>query len=565
MPGFTADPESINGSVNLLAEIAALLYEKRLHREIGMLCRAQPCHSDVTTKVEEIATFADDQYCDLVLLLIALATKLKETRQDYLFVDKLAQRSWTEFWRKVITSHRRAERSVMVTYRGDVKYIEEAGPGLIERNAAEFARVGAVLDSVEPTILRASQIEWESIAREKFDLRVKDAKSLIENLSVGFRKASDALFKYSDEVERAKGKVSAGLTASGELRRVLDAPGLRDLLAYLGTLPDMNYDDPMKQYEKVGAHFGVRFSFRGMPRFDDLADDAERLYKQADQAFLDAKAIEESAREDCLAKLGVARAALPEFATLPGRDFRDVHDIAARIEALQAELAQARAGKNVSLPGGGPREDTWPSDPDGDVTTKLEEIKRLAASHQQASNSYWGTVGIPWLESKWIENNKDLIADIAARSGIPPKMLAAILLKESDDFFLNDGKEQARAEGFAAGDRDETSFGPMEIQIRRAAEVLGYDPAGLTDAQRDEVRSALKDPVSSLCIAAEYMEQLKAGSDFANVPAAEMTDEHYRQLAQMYNGGPYWKSSDAKAYGDDFMEHSLPAARDALG
>ncbi|AXK31275.1 hypothetical protein DVA86_00050 [Streptomyces armeniacus] len=40
------------------------------------------------------------------------------------------------------------------------------------------------------------------------------------------------------------------------------------------------------------------------------------------------------------------------------------------------------------------------------------------------------------------------------------------------------------------GEADETSMGPMAIQIRRSAEVLGYDPANMTDAQRDEVEAA---------------------------------------------------------------------------
>jgi hypothetical protein len=91
LSGFAADPESINGSVNLLAEIAALLYEGRLYRDLGTLCRVPHSHHEVATAAKEIATFGDGEYCDLVLLLIALATKLKETGQEYLAVDARAQ------------------------------------------------------------------------------------------------------------------------------------------------------------------------------------------------------------------------------------------------------------------------------------------------------------------------------------------------------------------------------------------------------------------------------------------------------------------------------------------
>jgi hypothetical protein len=38
----------------------------------------------------------------------------------------------------------------------------------------------------------------------------------------------------------------------------------------------------------------------------------------------------------------------------------------------------------------------------------------------------------------------------------------------------------------------------MAVQIRRGAEVLGYDSETLTDQQRDEIRSALQDPAQHL-------------------------------------------------------------------
>jgi hypothetical protein len=43
-------------------------------------------------------------------------------------------------------------------------------------------------------------------------------------------------------------------------------------------------------------------------------------------------------------------------------------------------------------------------------------------------------------------------------------------------------------------DPDRTSMGPRAIQVRRAAEVLGYDPHNLTDMQRSVIVDAVKDP-----------------------------------------------------------------------
>jgi hypothetical protein len=91
IPGFEADTSSINGNANLLVEIAALLYKGRLDRDLGTLCRVPPAHEEVAKEVDKIARFADDSYGDLVLLLFALATKLRQTGQTYLAVDAAVQ------------------------------------------------------------------------------------------------------------------------------------------------------------------------------------------------------------------------------------------------------------------------------------------------------------------------------------------------------------------------------------------------------------------------------------------------------------------------------------------
>ncbi|MFI1760879.1 hypothetical protein ACH41H_02215 [Streptomyces sp. NPDC020800] len=106
-------------------------------------------------------------------------------------------------------------------------------------------------------------------------------------------------------------------------------------------------------------------------------------------------------------------------------------------------------------------------------------------------------------------------------------------------------------------------MGPIAIQVRRGAEVLGYDPDRLTDQQRSMVEESLQDPAQNIFIASEYLAQLKAESEFAQVPAEEMTPAQYQELASRYNGGPYWQSSHAQAYGSGFMNH-LNDARSAL-
>ncbi|SCD48182.1 hypothetical protein GA0115253_100634 [Streptomyces sp. Termitarium-T10T-6] len=113
------------------------------------------------------------------------------------------------------------------------------------------------------------------------------------------------------------------------------------------------------------------------------------------------------------------------------------------------------------------------------------------------------------------------------------------------------------------GSPDETSFGPIAIQIRRGAEVLGYDPDSLTDHHRAIVEESLQDPGQNIFIASGYLAQLKAESEFADVPADKMTPAHYEELAARYNGGPYWEGDQPQAYGRGFGNH-LENARDAL-
>lgn len=89
--GFSAEAASIDGSSHLLVEIAGLLHAGRLHADIGTMARAPRSHPEVGAAVQEFARFAVDQYQDLVLLLTALATRLKATGSDYVQVDRKVQ------------------------------------------------------------------------------------------------------------------------------------------------------------------------------------------------------------------------------------------------------------------------------------------------------------------------------------------------------------------------------------------------------------------------------------------------------------------------------------------
>ncbi|MFD3499320.1 hypothetical protein [Streptomyces sp. NPDC058678] len=81
--------------------------------------------------------------------------------------------------------------------------------------------------------------------------------------------------------------------------------------------------------------------------------------------------------------------------------------------------------------------------------------------------------------------------------------------------------------------------------------------------QRDTVVEATRDPAQNMFIASEYLAQLKAESEFADVPPEQMTRAQMQELAARYNCGPYYESDDAQAYGRGF-DRKLDDAKEAL-
>ncbi|MER6433645.1 hypothetical protein ABT272_38870 [Streptomyces sp900105245] len=85
--GFAVNASSIDGSSHLLLEIAGVLYEGRMDGENATMCRAPRAHPGVASNAETFARFAQDQYNDAVVLLAALAGKLKSTNNTYAEYD----------------------------------------------------------------------------------------------------------------------------------------------------------------------------------------------------------------------------------------------------------------------------------------------------------------------------------------------------------------------------------------------------------------------------------------------------------------------------------------------
>ncbi|MGN5633899.1 hypothetical protein [Streptomyces sp. AC154] len=85
--GYMVSGSSINGSSNLLVELAGLLYEGRPDGELAVMARVPRTHHEVSEALESFARFSKDQYLDTVSILAALSTKLRTAGGEYAEAD----------------------------------------------------------------------------------------------------------------------------------------------------------------------------------------------------------------------------------------------------------------------------------------------------------------------------------------------------------------------------------------------------------------------------------------------------------------------------------------------
>jgi hypothetical protein len=82
-----------------------------------------------------------------------------------------------------------------------------------------------------------------------------------------------------------------------------------------------------------------------------------------------------------------------------------------------------------------------------------------------------------------------VIQAAAHEYGIPADVLAVIVYMEvgGTPMWMDDAIDWARQHDLYPGKPDDTSYGPLAVQIDTAARALGYDPGDLTGQQRDEI------------------------------------------------------------------------------
>jgi hypothetical protein len=100
-----------------------------------------------------------------------------------------------------------------------------------------------------------------------------------------------------------------------------------------------------------------------------------------------------------------------------------------------------------------------------------------------------------------------------------------------------------------------TSAGDVSIQIRRAAETLGWDSKNLTEKQQRKLIEILKNETANLAIVANHLWQLSK-IDYLGKPLDN--DEAIRIIGTRYNRGPHLSLEQIKqntSYGDFIIRH----------
>ena len=296
-------------------------------------------------------------------------------------------------------------------------------------------------------------------------------------------------------------------------------------------------------------------------KINAIRGQADGLYYTAAHAYSRVRDTDREAREVCIAEMRTAFERLPDFKA----DTNAAEIIIETSPGVRSEMTEAGIlDRGVRLPGHGPVP-AFGVDGAGGVSDIHEDLRRRVLATSAVEPGEWGPLSAlhgkyvdPELEQQykmsWVEANQEFIKAAALESGIPAGLLAGIIYQEAGGKppVADHVADWMRRKGLDGKDADDTSFGLMGIQVDTAAVALGYDPAHLSDHQREEIVKSLDDPRQSIMIAAKVLADAKDATDFAATDPQQMTPEQERQLAARYNGGPDWNKPIAQAYAANY-------------
>lgn len=174
--------------------------------------------------------------------------------------------------------------------------------------------------------------------------------------------------------------------------------------------------------------------------------------------------------------------------------------------------------------------------------TVLEAAKWQAEKHLLGSENV-----IEDFKNNWIKGERDIIKQASKRYDIPDYLLAGTLRVEVGGSPLCEDTVVYNLRKYSPNklkeivpqirtDKDKTSIGNASIQIRRAAESLGYNEP-LTEEQRNQIYDSLMDSKQSIFICAKHLSDLR-DVDFKGIKAKDLTEEDVKVIGSRYNIGP---------------------------
>lgn len=165
----------------------------------------------------------------------------------------------------------------------------------------------------------------------------------------------------------------------------------------------------------------------------------------------------------------------------------------------------------------------------------------------------------------WVKHNRATIKTAASANRIPPELLAATAWIEvaGDPTFVDRLAFEVRTFDWSGPDwidkhltitkePSKTSFGPVSMQLRTAAETMGLDSSRLSGEQLRDLANRLQSDVNNLNLAAKHLHNL-IKHDFPTANTAALTQEQIKIAGARYNRGGGLKLDAIKkntSYGD---------------
>ncbi len=170
-------------------------------------------------------------------------------------------------------------------------------------------------------------------------------------------------------------------------------------------------------------------------------------------------------------------------------------------------------------------------------------------------------------KAEFVEAYMPVIRQAADANDIPAILLAGIAWREfgGDPMWIDDVAYRFRLFDHA-GDayminttltkkQEQTSFGNLSIQVRRAAQALGFDYDELPGHQHEQLIKMLKDPVQNIFIAAKHIADMR-DIDFYGKPASALTNDELKIITSRYHLGPDYSLEQVQAnaaYGENVL------------